>query len=91
MDKQQKTLKSKLRAKCSECGDPCREGNKYCGKVSCRVQAHYRRKIETGVKAKIAGEAQKSIARQILMDLEDALKPMIEAKDFLKNFLKKPE
>ena len=64
MDKQQKALKSKLRAKCSECGAPCREGNKYCDKVSCRVQAHYRRKIEAPIKAEIAGTSQRSLANE---------------------------
>jgi len=41
--------------------------------------------------AKVAGEAQKSLARAILMDIEDALKPMIAARDFLKDFLGKPK
>jgi len=91
MDDQQKALKSPLSAKCRECGEPCREGNKYCGKVACRVQAHFRRKIEAPIKAEAAGEAQKSIAKQILMDIEDALRPMIEARDFLKKFLGKSE
>ena len=91
MDNSQKTLREPLSAKCTECGEPCREGNKYCSRVACRVQACYRRKIEPRIKVEATGEAQKSIARQVLMDIEDALKPLIEARDFVKNFLKKPE
>lgn len=65
MDKTQKALKTALSAKCTECGDPCKEGNKYCGKVACRVQAHFRRKIEAPIKAKAAGDSQKSLAREV--------------------------
>jgi len=110
MDNKQKALKSPLSAKCSECGQPCKEGNKYCGKVACRVQAHFRRKIDTNIfrlemKAKIAGDGQKSVAKEVLSniksmqsDLQKAVDiiiaqeiKLIDLKKFLNNFLKNKE
>lgn len=93
MDNQRKSLKSPKIDKwsfCQECHGICKPGNKYCRDVKCRVQAYWRRRLEVEIKAEVAGEAQKSFARQVLSDIDSALVMLAEVKTFLQDFLKKP-
>ncbi len=97
MDKQQKTLKSPLRAKnskwkpftsvkCPNCGEPATE------------------MFRLELKAEIAGDAQRSVAKEILPGIEYAIiqardsqesqialeRKLVELKKLLHDFLKKP-
>ena len=88
MNKEQKMLKSLTSAVCTECGEPCKEGNKYCHNVACRVQAHFRRKIEPSIKAEVAGESQKSLAREVLLQVIYIKEYLEELKDLMEEVLK---